>query len=94
MKNLKLALVILISFALGIAISRGVFNKGKADEHKEASHKEEGRHEEDSGISLNKKSQELIDLKTKTAQIDVFKKNIAVVGQIAQDAQVSLHVVS
>src|SRR3990167_5465371 len=94
MKNLKLALVILVSFALGIAISRGVFNKGKADERKEENHKEEGHHEEDDSLSLNKKSQELIDLKTKTAQLDVFKKNIAVVGQIAQDAQASLHIVS
>src|SRR3990167_4127974 len=94
MKNLKLALVILVSFALGIAISRGVFNKGKADERKEENHKEEGHHEEDDSLSLNKKSQELIDLKTMTAQLDVFKKNVAVVGQIAQDAQTSLHVVS
>ena len=94
MKNLKLALVILVSFALGIAISRGVFNKGKADERKEENHKEENHHEEDASLSLNKKSQELIDLKTKTVQLDVFKKNIAVVGQIAQDAQASLHVVS
>jgi len=94
MKNLKLAVVILISFALGIAVSRGVFNKGKAGEHKEESHKEEGHREEETGLSLNKKSQELIDLKTKTAQLDVFNKNIAVVGQIAQDAQTSIHVVS
>jgi multidrug efflux pump subunit AcrA (membrane-fusion protein) len=95
MKNLKLAVVILISFTLGIAVSRGVFNKGKAGEHKEDSCKEEeGHREEETGLSLNKKSQELIDLKTKTAQLDVFKKNIAVVGQIAQDAQTSIHVVS
>lgn len=94
MKNIRLILVILISFALGIAISRGVFNKGKASEHREESHREEGDHKEESGLSLNKKSQELIDLKTKTVQLDVFKKNIAVVGQIAQDAQTSIHVVS
>jgi len=94
MKNLKLLAVVLISFALGIALSLSVFNKGKAGELKEDSHKEEGHGEEESGLSLNKKSQELIDLKTKTVQLDVFKKNIAVVGQIAQDAQSSLHVVS
>ncbi len=94
MKNLKLAAVILISFALGIALSLSVFNKGKVDEHKEDSHKEEGHGEEESVLSLNKKSQELIDLKAKTVQLEVFKKNIAVVGQIAQDAQTSLHVVS
>lgn len=94
MKNLKLIAVILISFALGIAVSRGVLNKEKAGEHKEESHKEEGHHEEETELSLTKKSQELIDLKTKTAQLDVFKKNIQVVGQIAQDAQSSVHVVS
>ncbi|MDP3041689.1 MAG: efflux RND transporter periplasmic adaptor subunit [Candidatus Omnitrophota bacterium] len=94
MKNLKLVLVILISFALGIVISKSVFNKGKAGDHKERSLEEEGQHEEELGFSLNKKSQELIDLKTKTAQLDVFRKNISVVGKIAQDAQTSLHVVS
>lgn len=94
MKNLKLSAVILISFALGIALSLSVFNKGKTGEHKEDSHKEEGHGEEESGLSLNKKSQELIDLKARTVQLEVFKKNITVVGQIAQDAQSSLHVVS
>ena len=94
MKNMKLIVVILIAFALGIAISQGVFNKGKANDHKEDSHNEEGHSEEDAGLSLNKKSQELIDLKTKVVQPDIFKKNIAVVGQVAQDAQVSIHVVS
>lgn len=94
MKNLKLIIVVLVSFVLGIAISRGVFDKEKVTDHSKESRKEEGHAEEGAGLSLNKKSQELIDLKTKVAQLDVFKKNIAVVGQIAQDAQTSIHVVS
>jgi multidrug efflux pump subunit AcrA (membrane-fusion protein) len=89
MKHWKLILALFISFALGIAVSRGFLTKRAvkiraAEEH----------HEEENELELSKKSQDLIALKTIHAELSTFKKKISVVGQIAQDAETSVHVVS
>lgn len=91
MKNLRFVSAVLISFALGIASSRIVLDKGT-----EESRQAETRYEEEAvgELSLNKESQELIDLKTAKTRLSVFKKSISVFGQIAQDAETSVHVVS
>lgn len=89
MKNLKFVLTILISFALGIVISRGFLNKTGAENRKS-----EKLHEEANGVELSKKSQELITLKTAKVKIAVLKKTISVIGQIAQDTESLSHIVS
>lgn len=91
MKNLRLVSAVLIAFVLGMVVSRGVLNKGAVkDSEVETRHEEEAAEE----LSLSKESQELIDLKTAKTRLSVFKKSISVFGQIAQDAQTSVHVVS
>jgi len=90
MKIFKLSLIILISFGLGIAVSRGFVSKNTVKAEKA----EEQHHEEARELKVSEKSQELIALKTIKAQLAAFKKKIPVVGQIAQDAETSIHVVS
>lgn len=89
MKNLKLLLIIFISFGLGIAVSRSISSKVAA-----RAEKGEERNEKSGELRLSEKSQELIALKTEKAQLVTFKKKISVIGQIAQDAETSVHVVS
>lgn len=89
MKNLKFVLTILISFALGIAISRGFLNKTGAENRKS-----EEIHDEANRVELSKKSQELITLKTTKVKVAVLKKTISVIGQIAQDTESLFHIVS
>ena len=71
MKHWKLILALFISFALGIAVSRGFLTKSAvkikaAEEH----------HEEENELDLSKKSQELIALKTMIPQAETFKNKI------------------
>ena len=91
MKNLRLVSVVLISFVLGIAVSQGVLNKGIGKDRAAETRPEEEAAEE---LSLSKESQELINLKTAITRLSVFKKKVSVFGQIAQDAETSVHVVS
>ncbi len=103
MKILKLLLIIFISFGLGIAVSRSISSKVAAkpggdgaasDSRSHKTEKGEEQHEEAGELKLSEKSQELIALKTEKAQLVTFKKKISVIGQIAQDAETSVHVVS
>ncbi|MEK6563679.1 MAG: efflux RND transporter periplasmic adaptor subunit [Candidatus Omnitrophota bacterium] len=90
MKNLRLVSAVLISFVLGIAVARGVLNKGVGkNSEADTRHKEEAAE-----LSLSEESQELINLKTAITRLSVFKKMVSVFGQIAQDVQTSVHVVS
>lgn len=91
MKNLRLVSAVLIAFVLGMAVSRSVLNKDiEKPRQAETALEEEAAAE----LSLNKESQELINLKTAKTRLNIFKKSISVFGQIAQDAQTSIHVVS
>lgn len=89
MKIVKILLIIFISFVLGVAVSRSISSKVTAKAEKDEEH-----HEEAGELNLSEKSQELIELKTEKAQLVTFKKKIPVIGQIAQDAETSVHVVS
>ena len=91
MKNLRFVSAVLIAFVLGMGVSWSVLNKDT-----EKPYQAETRPEEEAvaELSLNKESQELINLKTAKTRLSVFKKSISVFGQIAQDAETSVHVVS
>ena len=89
MKIMKLFLIILVSFGLGFAVSGGFSGKIPVKTENTGDH-----HEEAGGIKLNEKSQALIELKTAKARVGKLNKKIPVIGQIAQDAQTSVHVVS
>lgn len=89
MKHWKLILALFISFALGIAVSQGFLTKSAVKAKAAEEHREE-----ENELDLSKKSQELIALKTIPTELATFKKKISVVGQIAQDVETSVHVVS
>ncbi|MBF0217440.1 MAG: efflux RND transporter periplasmic adaptor subunit [Candidatus Omnitrophica bacterium] len=89
MRILKLSLIILISFGLGAAVSRSL--SGKAVPKAE---KAEVCHEEAEELKLSERAQELIALNTEKARLGTFSKSIPVIGEIAEDAETSVHVVS
>lgn len=91
MNNLRLVSAVLIAFVLGMVVSRSILNKDIAKPRQAETRPEE---EAAAELSLNKESQELINLKTAKTRLSVFKKSISVFGQIAQDAETSVHVVS
>lgn len=103
MKIMKLLLVVIISFGLGIAVSRNIPSKvavkpegdgAASDSRSHKTEKAEEHHEESGEIEINEKSQGIIGLKTEKSRLVIFKKKIPVVGQIAQDVETSVHVVS
>lgn len=86
----KTTLSIIVSFFLGVGASQ-FFMKGKdiptikkTEEHHED--------EEEHGLELSKKTQELIDIKVQEAKFAPFVKKISVIGQISQDSESSIHV--
>ncbi len=89
MKIFKLLLIIFISFSLGIAVSWSIPGKVVVEAEKAEEH-----HEEAGELNLSEESQGLIALKTEKVQPVTFKKKIPVIGQIAQDADAPVHVVS
>lgn len=90
MKNLRFISAVLIAFVLGMVVSRSVLNKDIGEPRQADTRPEE----EAAELSLSKESQELINLKTAITRLSVFKKRVSVFGQIAQDAETSVHVVS
>jgi len=103
MKILKLLLIIIVSFGLGIAVSRDFSNKAAAkpegdgaasDSRSHKAEKDDECLEEAGELNLSEKSQKLIALKTAKAQLVMFNKKIPVIGQIAQDVETSVHVIS
>lgn len=83
MRYLKVSLVVLVSFALGIGVSQYLLKKKAAA----PVHQAEEHHEEKNELTVSKESQELIAVKTQKAQKAHFVKKISVVGQIAQDPE-------
>jgi multidrug efflux pump subunit AcrA (membrane-fusion protein) len=57
-------------------------------------HGEHGEHSEHNEISVNKKSQDLVDIKTVKAALSEFAKKISVVGQISQDAEETVNILA
>ncbi len=90
MKNTKLIIIILVSFAAGI-----VFTKLFLEKEMSAVEKAEEEPEDSGGeVELKAKSQELIGLQTSRVISTKLKKIIPVIGQIARDAENVNHVTS
>jgi multidrug efflux pump subunit AcrA (membrane-fusion protein) len=98
MKFIKVLLIIVLSFSLGIWSSKfflrekdkDVLYSDKAGDNHEEGH--DDHHEGESELELSKKSQELIGLKTQETKLAYFARKISVIGQIAQDPESSSHV--
>ncbi|MFA4888542.1 MAG: efflux RND transporter periplasmic adaptor subunit [Candidatus Omnitrophota bacterium] len=91
-KLIRVVAVIIVSFTLGIIVSRTLIKREGRHAYSE---KEEGHHEEEAGeIKLSQASQQAIGLETVVAKRSHFIEKIPVTGQIAQDAEEITHVVS
>jgi len=104
MKYTKMTVVVIIAFALGIIVSQA-FNaregqricpkKEEAHHDDEVHCNEEGHHDEEANeIKLGQSSQRAIGLETVTAKRSHFIEKIPVTGQIAQDTEDIVYVVS
>lgn len=89
MKNLKWVLAVLISFAMGMALSASFSNKSSAGNP--ANNQE---HDEVDELELSKKSQEIIALKTAKVKVTASKKKISSIGRIAQDTENLSYIIS
>ncbi len=103
MKLIKLLLIIVFSFSLGIWTSRVLLEKKDVscspeveDDHKEdvscSSEVEANHSDEENELELSKESQDLIGLKTEKIKQAYFNRKISVIGHIAQDPESSSHV--
>lgn len=92
MKYTKLIVVIIGSFTLGIIVSQTLIKREGQQAHSE---KDECLLEEEAGkIKLSQASQQAIGLEIVVAKRSHFIEKIPVTGQIAQDAEEIIHVVS